>query len=275
MVKKKKSKLVFFVLILVVATILLLVTDPELNLTGLLNLEKTPVPEPIPEGNLVFVSRVIDGDTIELAGGDKVRLLGINTPESNEVYYSEAKERAIDLMEKKTCELIFGDEKTDKYGRLLAFVECDKLNVNLQIVREGFATVYLSAQDDLFFNELNSEQEFAERNEKGLWEKSEWIGSECVELIELNEFDEYVKFKNSCEEEIDLIGISVKDAGRNKYVFEEFVLGSNEELILHTEIGVNSGNEFYWNSNSNIWNNDFDSLFVRDSKGKLVLFYEY
>jgi micrococcal nuclease len=277
MTKKKKSKLVLFVLVLIAATVFLLVTGPELNLnelTGLIGLNSEQN-NSNSDNSLVFVSRVIDGDTIELSSGNKVRLLGINTPEKNEVYYDEAKKKAVDLMQKKTCELIFGKERTDKYGRLLAFIECDEVNVNLQIVREGLATVYLSGQGDLFFNELNSEQEFARNNELGLWEKSEWKGSKCLELVELNEFDEFVKFKNSCVEGIELIGVSVKDAGRNKYVFEEFELSSNETITLHSGIGVNSRNEFYWNSNSNIWNNDFDSLFVRDSEGKLVLFYEY
>ena len=78
---------------------------------------------------LVYVERIIDGDTI-VAGNQTIRLLGMNTPERGEKYYSEAKE----FLEGKILEnkvlLEFGKDKTDRYGRTLAYVFFENKNVN-------------------------------------------------------------------------------------------------------------------------------------------------
>src|SRR3989344_5970003 len=72
-----------------------------------------------------FVSRVIDGDTIEVLIGEKkesVRLLGINTPERGEVLYEEAKKFLEELSLNKSVRLEFGRDKYDRYNRTLAYV---------------------------------------------------------------------------------------------------------------------------------------------------------
>ncbi|MBN2127099.1 MAG: thermonuclease family protein [Candidatus Diapherotrites archaeon] len=228
--------------------------------------------EEIPK-DVFIVSRAVDGDTLELMGGEKVRLLGINTPEKNEFYYTEAKQKLIDLTEGKQIELIYGKEKTDMYGRTLAFVLVDGMNVNLMLVRLGLATTYML--DGLQFKEeLLNEEKFAREKENGLWKKSESSLTECIELKELNAKEEFVEFINDCNYLIDLNALSVKDAGRNKYVFNAVELDFNESVTLYSGKGIDLNNSFYWNS-TNIWNNDSDYLFVRDENGMLVLFYEY
>ena len=62
----------------------------------------TPLPtatcSPAPEITSAIVSRIIDGDTIELQNGERVRLLGINTPEKGQPYYEEATNRLKELI---------------------------------------------------------------------------------------------------------------------------------------------------------------------------------
>ena len=80
-----------------------------------------------------FVSRVIDGDTVKLADGSKVRYIGIDTPETRrrvwggwmwapEPYAKKAKEYNEELVFGKKVRLEFDKEKRDKYRRLLAYV---------------------------------------------------------------------------------------------------------------------------------------------------------
>lgn len=73
------------------------------------------------------VSRVIDGDTVEMADGSKVRLAGIDTPERGECGFDEAR-LALEalVLEKRVALTPSGQEDTDKYGRLIRYVDFEK-----------------------------------------------------------------------------------------------------------------------------------------------------
>jgi len=71
------------------------------------------------------VTKVIDGDTIEINTGEKVRLIGINSPEVGEECYEEAKEELENLILGKEVTLEADVEDKDKYGRLLRYVYAD------------------------------------------------------------------------------------------------------------------------------------------------------
>ena len=89
------------------------------------------------------VVRIIDGDTFELASGDSVRLLHINTPEKGEVGADEATALCKKLAENKTVELRFGKVFEDHYGRLLAEVYAEGQSINQRLIEEGLAHVFL------------------------------------------------------------------------------------------------------------------------------------
>jgi len=85
-----------------------------------------------------IVTRVIDGDTFELASGQKVRLKGINTPEKSEWLNVEATEFVRGLVENKSVEIkSYG---FDKYGRILAYVFIYGKNLNREILERGLGT---------------------------------------------------------------------------------------------------------------------------------------
>ncbi len=137
----------------------------------------------------VYVRRVVDGDTIQLETGERVRLIGIDTPEmheSDKLYWDsqrsgqdihtiqELGRRAYEftkkLVEGKRVSLEFDVEKHDKYGRLLAYVYLkDGTFVNAKIVEEGYASLMTIPPNvkyaDLF---LKLYQE-ARKNQRGLW----------------------------------------------------------------------------------------------------------
>lgn len=86
---------------------------------------------------------VYDGDTFKLKGGDKLRLLAIDTPEKGELFFAEAKTRLEELVLNQIVEIEYGVRRRDKYGRLLGFVNIDDLFINEVLLREGLAYLYL------------------------------------------------------------------------------------------------------------------------------------
>jgi len=97
----------------------------------------------------VRVKMVLDGDTFVLESGETVRLAGIDAPELGrdgepDRYFAREAAAALGLMVKgQDLRLEFGKQKTDRYGRLLAFAYLpDGRMVNLDLVKNGFAFCY-------------------------------------------------------------------------------------------------------------------------------------
>jgi micrococcal nuclease len=88
------------------------------------------------------VSRVIDGDTIELATGERVRYLMVDTPENTteiECYGPEATEQNRLLVEGQAVTLEYDVECTDRFDRLLAYVSVGDREVNAVLLERGYA----------------------------------------------------------------------------------------------------------------------------------------
>lgn len=102
----------------------------------------------LPPGEDATVVRVVDGDTIEVAGGTRVRLIGIDTPETKDpsrpvqCFGPEASSRTSSLLATGTAvRLVYDVDPLDRYGRALAYVYRldDGLFVNAELVAEGYA----------------------------------------------------------------------------------------------------------------------------------------
>lgn len=107
------------------------------------------------EGQSARVVSVIDGDTIDvqLDGEEfRVRYIGVNTPERDEVCYSEAVRANRLLVDGKTVTLVTDVSDTDQYGRLLRYVYVGELSVNERMVEEGWAEVVRYAPDTLYYD---------------------------------------------------------------------------------------------------------------------------
>lgn len=119
-----------------------------------------------------LVTRVIDGDTIELANGSRVRYLGIDTPELGDEYSYEAMELNRDLVEGKWVELQAGNEDRDEYGRFLRYVYVDGIFVNAQLVAQGYATAYIFDPANRYSQVLVQLEQYAKLSERGMWQTS-------------------------------------------------------------------------------------------------------
>lgn len=127
------------------------------------------------QSTTVKVTRVIDGDTIEIEGGQRVRFIGIDTPETVDPRQSaacfgrEASNETKNLLEGKSVSLEKDVSETDKYGRLLRYIFLDDLFVNDYLVRQGFAHVSSYPPDVKYQNQFLEAQQEARANNRGLW----------------------------------------------------------------------------------------------------------
>jgi len=169
----------FFQVLLVILGLLLVrflgIPLPPLGPTPPAN-EHGQNPATAPETVDVFVKRVVDGDTLLLENGDRVRLLGIDTPETKKPdtpvapFGPEASEFTRQLVEGRTVTLVFDRERFDKYRRILAFVYVDNICVNEEILRNGLSKAHLQYpyRSDMKTRFRAAEKEARERN-LGIW----------------------------------------------------------------------------------------------------------
>ena len=211
---------------------------------------------------VVFVSRVIDGDTLELENGQTIRLLNINTPEKNENGYEEAKD-FLKSIENKTIEI--EETGTDKYDRTLARI-FNPAYLNLDLVKKGLGKKFL-VQDSELKNFANAEKQAVE-NELGLWKKSQYFS--CF-TSNIDEKIEIVHLKNSCKK-INMLGWYLADESRKKYIFENIYLG---EVNVHSSSGKDNETDLFWSQTQNVWNNERDTLYLYDSEDKIVNYNSY
>jgi endonuclease YncB( thermonuclease family) len=231
-----------------------------------------------------FVERVLDGDTLELNTSEKVRLIGINAPEKGEPFYKEARGRMEQLVLEKKVYMEKDEEDRDRYGRLLRYVYIGDEMVNLMMVEEGMATVYILDPNDAYEKLFMDVEENAMDSRIGMWSLvSEHRCAGCIEVkINWNaEGDdcknangEWVALTNLCSFECNLKGWSIKDAGTATYDFPRFTLGPGSAVTIYSGAGTKSATELYWDKKGScpaVWNNDGDTLYLRDAEGKLVL----
>lgn len=218
-----------------------------------------------------FVGRIVDGDTA-IINGNSTRFLGINTPEKGEKYYQEAKDALEKLILNKTVVLEYGAEKTDLYGRKLAFILLDEKNINIEQVRNGFANVYV-LDDKRYETQLREAWEECIASGKNLCEKSTNKCAYCIELKELDIEDQEVIFYNRCNFDCSLENWTIKDEGRKKFKFRDFVLETDKEARIIVGNEIDSADSLYWEEEY-VWTATGDTLFLRDDEGKLVLWEE-
>jgi endonuclease YncB( thermonuclease family) len=120
------------------------------------------------------VSRVIDGDTIDLDSGERIRLVQIDAPEGKGACYGKKAGKVLrQLLPAGTEVRLETDPRlddVDRYGRLLRYVFVRESNINLVLVKKGAASVwYVHGDLGRYADELLSAARHASRDRRGAW----------------------------------------------------------------------------------------------------------
>lgn len=160
----------------------------EVHTSGIVNLGlATTTPNTV--GIYYNVTKVTDGDTIHImmdGQDEKVRLIGINTPETVdprkavECFGKEASTRMKEIAENKIVRLEYDDSQSlrDAYGRILAYVYLeDEQMLNRKMVAEGYAYEYTYLTPYRYQKEFRNLQRLAQSAKRGLWSENTCNGS--------------------------------------------------------------------------------------------------
>jgi micrococcal nuclease len=249
-------------------------------------------------------------DTVRLLGVDSPETRGDNTPDEFEGvpeteagrsclgrFGEHASAFATERLEGQSVEF-YADPAADSrgsFGRLLGYLVVDGENLNRRLVTDGHARVF----DSTF---SLSERFYAEEADamaagRGLWacatdtdadataggtvdRTATAVGDGRLAVVRLNADaegndnenleDEYVVLENTGEESVSLSGWTVTDEAGRSYEFGSLTLEPGEQVTLHTGSGTDTTTDVYWGQNGAVWNNDGDTVTVRDETGTVV-----
>lgn len=121
------------------------------------------------------VDYVVDGDTVDLEDGTRLRLLLVDTPETtggkHDCYGEEAKAFTVEQLAGKKVSLTYDEAGcTDRYGRTLAYVKVGTVDVNAELVKRGYACfLYLPPAGGAREDEFATYEAEAKTNRTGMW----------------------------------------------------------------------------------------------------------
>ena len=231
------------------------------------------------------VVSVYDGDTLTLNTGDKVRLRWVNTPELRpmEPYGIEAREAAIDLVLGKEVELIYGPTKRDGYGRLLAGIRVDGVDLSESLIEQGLGHLFIIPPDDIDLTVLTTAQNHARASTRGIWTTDRYSGELHITSFHanapgddrMNVNGEYLRICNVSSQPIDITGYSIKNLSGRKMELPAMIIPVGHTFELHSGIGVNQLDpaqqlEVYLGSTQPIWNNTRDRATLFDRYDQAV-----
>lgn len=111
------------------------------------------------------VIRVIDGDTVVISDDERVRLIGIDTPENGQCGFDEAKQAIEKLLASGSATFYSGTTSDkDKYDRLLRYIEVEGIDVGLNLISNGFAIARYDSRDGYGPHDRESEYIDADEN---------------------------------------------------------------------------------------------------------------
>jgi micrococcal nuclease len=121
------------------------------------------------------VTKIIDGDTIQVNGILKVRYIGIDTPETVDpkrgvgCFGKEASAKNSELVLGKIITMEKDVNETDRFGRLLRYVYINGVMINNELVRLGYAKAATFPPDVKYQSQFSESEKYARENKLGLW----------------------------------------------------------------------------------------------------------
>ncbi|MGH7394807.1 MAG: thermonuclease family protein [Candidatus Methylomirabilales bacterium] len=229
------------------------------------------------------VARVLDGDTVVLESGERVRYLGINAPEAGQPLAAEATARNAALVRGRTVTLETDTEVRDQYGRLLAFVYVGGTSVSATLIQEGLAHVLLIPPNGKHAEDLLALQQEAQAARRGIWGPAGIRGPFKIVTVRANPpgderedpNGEYVRIACVAAEPASLAGYTLPDRYGHRYRFPPLTLHPGYTALVFSGEGTDqleaAGQaRLYWRAGGPVWNNAGDEATLRDPAGTVV-----
>lgn len=249
--------------------------------------EKVEKPQ---EPEIFLVTKVIDGDTIELETGQKVYYLGIDAPAVGICYGKKAKAKNKELVVGKEIRLYKDVSEKDAARRLLRYVWVEDIFVNDFLVRRGYATATPIPPNTRYEEQLRQAEEEAKEKGRGIWKVCQpkppfpakttgdvRVNPNCSQFNapgddNFNKKKEYVCFTNRDTFTINMKGWTIEDGWYGwAYTFPSLTLGIGKSVKVHTGCGKPSSTDLYWcKMGYEVWHNEGDTVYLRDSSRTIV-----
>ncbi len=230
----------------------------------------------------VTVIRVIDGDSLVVeteTGALQVRISGVNAPDLGECHHREALVYLEEALEDATVAMV--REGTDQYGRVLARVDADEVDVALWLVRSGQGLAMVSASHP---KALVEAEEAAYRERQGMWDPTCGVGHPPPVDFDPEESvidppgpdsdalgAEVVFVVNRGSRPVDLGGWTLRDtSSRHRFRFEP-----GTTIRPGQRIGVSSSSRGWTPGGTPVWSNDGDVALLVDDSGAVVARWRY
>jgi len=234
-----------------------------------------------PRGTRLVV-RVIDGDTVVINGGTRVRINYINTPEIDEELGRAAKDFTIKMVLKKMVK-VEGHHK-DYYGRVLADLNLNGKRLTDALVRAGLAHVFFIPPVDKDRVEvLLAAQAKARKAKLGIWATGRYQGAFHITSFHANprgndNFNlngEYVRIASVALRPRSLKGYQLCNRRHDCYTFGDVVVPAGFTVAVHSGHGEDRLDptrqlSVYWNRKQGAWSNKGDTATLVDPKDSPV-----
>ncbi len=236
---------------------------------------------PLPTGTREVV-RVIDGDTVELNGGDRVRINYINTPEKREELGRESSALARKLCRGKMVRV--ESRGRGGYGRVLGDIYCDKKSLAHSMVASGLAHVMIIPPFDADTAKvLLAAQAKARARKSGIWDTGRYQGFFHITSFHANakgkdKFNlngEYLRIANVTSQQQSISGYTLVNRKGEEFLFGDVKIPGGHTLMVFSGHGEDQTNakkqiRLYWRRKDEAWNNWGDTATLRDSAETVV-----
>lgn len=232
------------------------------------------------------IHHVIDGDTVVLEDGRRVRYLGINAPERDQPYYAEATAFNRRLTEGRRVKLEEDEVPEDGYSRLLAYVYVDGEMVNAELIEAGLAHLLVIPPNLKHYDRLLELERRAQAALRGIWRdlggplKITSLHANAPGDDRVNPNGEYIRIANVADGVVSTQGFTVTDRYGHRYSFPALTLPPGYSVLLLSGRGVDLTDPreqfvLYWQSDGPIWNNSGDTATLRAPDGTIVDTFEF
>jgi endonuclease YncB( thermonuclease family) len=241
-----------------------------------------------PPGTVLrHVVRVVDGDTIVLAGKQRIRLAGVNCPEIDEELGLDARAFALDFADRKDAWI--SEARSDRYGRLVSDVIVGGRSLSEALVEAGLAHAFLIPPvDEAAAKTLLAAQDRARAARRGIWATARFQGDLHITSFHANPIGddskdlnaEYVRIANMRTAPVSLKGFILSNEHGDRYVFRAITVPAGQSVMVASgpgddETAAGGQIRLFWRQSHPMWSNKGDAATLMDPAGNVVDRAEY